>query len=106
MSAFAKEACAFMDGVSFDQFEGDRLLQLAITRLVELIGEAASNVSADCKLLVPEIPWAVIVKTRNKLIHHYFGVKLDIVYEVAKQDRPDLINQLAVALDRLDSPRN
>ena len=69
-------------------------LVLAIVRLVEIIGEAAGNVSKEFQAAHSEIPWAVIVGMRNRLAHAYFDVDLDQVWDTVKDDLPLLIVRL------------
>jgi uncharacterized protein with HEPN domain len=87
----ARELRQFTDGVSFEKFNTDRLLQHAVVRLVEIIGEAARNVSPDFKRAHPEIPWSGIVGMRHRLIHEYFRVAPDKVWEVVHKDLPELV---------------
>jgi uncharacterized protein with HEPN domain len=87
----ARELRQFTEGVSFENFNNDRLLQHAVIRLIEIIGEAARNVSADFKAAHPEIPWAAIVGMRHRLAHEYFRVAADKVWEVVQKDLPELV---------------
>lgn len=87
----ASEVRQFTDGVSFDEFESNRLLQHAVIRLVQIIGEAANSVSEEFKQAHPEIPWRGMVGMRNRLVHHYFRVATDKVWEVVQKDIPPLI---------------
>ena len=87
----ARELRQFTEGVSFENFNNDRLLQHAVIRLIEIIGEAARNVSADFKAAHPEIPWAAIVGMRHRLVHEYFRVAPDKVWEVVQKDLPELV---------------
>jgi uncharacterized protein with HEPN domain len=87
----ARELAKFTEGVSFEAFERNRLLQHAVVRLIEIIGEAARNVSTDFKAAHPEIPWSGIVGIRNRLIHEYFRVAPDKVWEVVEKDMAALI---------------
>jgi uncharacterized protein with HEPN domain len=87
----ANELSQFTEGVSFDKFNQDRLLQHAAVRLIEIIGEAARNISAEFKADHPEIPWAGIIGMRHRLVHEYFRVASDKVWEVVRKDLPELI---------------
>lgn len=90
----AKELRHFTKGTSFEQFNSDKLLQHATARLIEIIGEAARNVSAEFKAAHPEIPWPGIIGVRHHLVHEYFRVAPDKVWEVVKDDLPELIAAL------------
>ncbi len=90
----AKEALAFMKGKSRKDLDANRMLVLSLLRLVEIIGEAAGQVSKEFQGKYPEIPWALIVAMRNRLIHAYFDVDLDRVWSTTQDDLPPLIAQL------------
>jgi len=68
----------------------DRLKQSAIVREIEIIGEAVKNISENLKDKHREIEWKEIAGTRDKMIHHYFGVDLNIVWDIVKINLPDL----------------
>ena len=72
----------------------DELLVLAMLRLIEVIGEAASSISSDFRDGSPQIPWREIIGTRNRLIHGYSDVNLDIVWRIIDQELPALIPEL------------
>jgi uncharacterized protein with HEPN domain len=80
----------FSEGINKDEFMSTRLKQSAIVREIEIIGEAVKNISEKIKKKYPEVEWKDIVGTRDKMIHHYFGVDLNIVWEIAKKDIPVL----------------
>ena len=70
------------------------MAQLAILKAVELVGEAASHVSAEVRDAHPEIPWRGIIGMRNRLVHGYFSVRLERVWETVTRDILRLISQL------------
>ena len=90
----AKEAASFVRGKGRMDLDEDRKLVLAIVHLVEIIGEAAGNVSKEFQAAHTEIPWAIIVGMRNRLAHAYFDVDLDRVWDTVQHDLPPLIAQL------------
>ena len=90
----AREAVELASGMTFAAFERNRTAQLAIMKAVEIVGEAASRVSADTKETHTEIPWSGIVGMRNRLVHGYFDINLLRVWETVEQDIPRLIDQL------------
>ena len=90
----AREAVEFATPLTFPEFEDDHLRQLAILKSVEIIGEAASRVSEETKAKHPDIPWTQIIGMRNRLVHAYFAIQLDIVWKVVQNDLPPLIAQL------------
>jgi len=87
----AQELGRYAEGVTLEESDRNRLLQHTVIRLIGIVGEAARNVSAEFKTAHPEIPWSAIVNMRNRLVHEYFRVASDKVWEVAKKDIPALI---------------
>jgi uncharacterized protein with HEPN domain len=96
----AGEAVGFTRGKTRAGLDGDRKLQLALTRLLEIIGEAASRISPESRDRYPAIPWSAAVAIRNRLIHGYEDVDLDIVWQTVNEDLPRLIESLEKALDQ------
>jgi uncharacterized protein with HEPN domain len=92
------EVLSFINGRDRADLDGDRMLMHAITRCVELIGEAASRVSPDAQGALPDVPWQDIVGMRNRLIHIYFDVDLDVVWSTVTKDIPQLATLLRRAL--------
>ena len=87
----ARKVQSFTAGVSRAQFEADEILQNAVLHVIQIIGEAASRVSADFRKAHPEIPWAQIVGMRHRLVHDYLHIDLVRVWEVIDKDIPALI---------------
>jgi len=81
---------SYLKGVSKSDLEKDRLKQSAVIRELEVIGEAVKNISESIKKEYPNIQWKQIVGMRDKLIHHYFGVDLDTIWETIEKDIPNL----------------
>jgi uncharacterized protein with HEPN domain len=98
MLAAAEEAVGFADGRARDDLDADRMLALALVRSIEIVGEAGARVSEEGRAAVPDVPWREIVAMRNRLIHAYFDVDLDIVWQTIKEDMPPLIVTLKDAL--------
>ena len=96
MLSYARLAHTFVVGVSRDEFDANPEKQLAVVRALEVIGEAAKGVPNEVRALAPGVPWKQIAGMRDKLIHHYFGVKLDTVWEVATRDLAALEPELEV----------
>lgn len=95
----ATKAVSFVDGKSRNDIDTDEKLALALVRLVEIIDEAASKVSIDMQTRFPTIEWRDIVGTRNRLIHAYEAVNLDILWQIVSVDLPLLIAKLEHAID-------
>jgi uncharacterized protein with HEPN domain len=84
------EALSFVAGKTREDLENDRQLVLALIKSIEIIGEAAARISAEAKTTFDDIPWADIVGMRNRLIHAYFDVDLDILWETVMTELPPL----------------
>lgn len=95
----AREAVAMASGRTRGDLDTDRQLNLALVRLLEIIGEAAGRVPAEERALHPNIPWPEIVGLRNRLIHGYDSVDFDILWEIVSDDLPPLIAALEKALE-------
>lgn len=91
----------YLTGVSFDHFLQDFLLQDGVVRQMEIIGEAASNVSKTLRDTHPELPWDKMIGIRNRLIHAYFRVDLFIVWDTAQSDLPGLKQQIGQLLKEM-----
>jgi uncharacterized protein with HEPN domain len=92
----ARRAVDFSAGLTYDNFLKDIKTQDAVIRNIEIIGEAAKNVSEKTRGNYPEIPWKLVAGMRDKLVHHYFGVNIDIVWDVVRKDLNLLINDLSM----------
>ncbi len=97
-----REALAFTSDKTRSDLDSNRMLSLALIHLLEIIGEAANGVSNNFRESLPEIPWNFIIKMRNRLIHGYFDVDLDIVWQTISTDLPALLKQLENAIENLD----
>ncbi len=94
MSDYSREAVQMVKGKTRKDLDGDRQLALAVTHLVELIGEAAGQVPRTTQKRYPAIPWPKIVSMRNRLIHGYDFVDHDILWDTITNDLPPLIEIL------------
>ncbi len=79
----------------FDKEEG---IQNSIIYYLQIVGEAASVIPAEFRNNHPEIPWRQMISTRNRLIHHYDGIDLDIVWETATVNIPDVAKKVYAIL--------
>ncbi len=84
----------YVENLSYEEFLNDIKTQDAVVRNLEIIGEAIKNISEELKKKYPKIPWKDLAGVRDKLIHHYFGVNLDIVWNIVKEELPGIILQL------------
>lgn len=94
----ANEAEAFAAGRSRADLDTDRMLALSIVKSIEIIGEAAANVSDDGRAEHPRIPWLDIADMRNRLVHGYYDIDLDIVWDTVIDELPPLCEQLKAVL--------
>ena len=90
----AREALAMIQGKERSNLESDRMLELSLVRLVEIIGEAAARVGTEIREKYPSIPWLQIVGIRNRLVHGYDAVDLDVLWDTIIDDLPPLIAEL------------
>ncbi|MGL6337956.1 MAG: HepT-like ribonuclease domain-containing protein [Waterburya sp.] len=96
------EAISFVEGRRRQDLETERMLSLALVRLIEIIGEAANNISVEKQDQYSEIPWRRMVGMRNRLSHAYFEVDLDIVWQVVIEDLPKILPQIETAILELE----
>ena len=94
MLDYSREAFDIVSTISRSDLDSNRLLNLALVRLLEIIGEAANRVSSGKRSEHPGIPWGEIVSLRNRLIHGYDQVDFDILWQIVKHDLPELIAAL------------
>ena len=80
----------FIAGISLEDFKQDRKTIFAVTRAIEIVGEAVKNIPESLKSMYPEVPWKAIAGMRDKLIHQYFRVDVDVLWETTQQDVPQL----------------
>jgi len=95
-AAKAVEMAGVVDRV---EFERNEMMQLAVTRLLEIVGEAANRVSEAFRKRHPGIPWHQMIGTRNRLAHGYDDIDLEIVWDIVRNDLPPLIDRLEVLVE-------
>lgn len=96
----AQKLVQFCSGRTRADLDSDDMLSLAAARLLEILGEAATHVSTELQAEAPDIPWRLIIGTRNRLIHAYANVDHDIVWSIVQGDLVPLIRNLDVLLCR------
>lgn len=89
------EATDYICGFTVEQFLADPMRCRAVTKMVEIAGEAASRVSKEMKATLPEIPWREMADARNKAIHEYFDRDYVIIYSIAVEYLPDVASKLS-----------
>ena len=90
----AIEAQGFIAGCERQTLDSNRMVVFALVKAIEIIGEAAANVSSDFRERYPQIPWADIIGMRNRLVHAYFDIDLDILWNTVTIKLEPLIKQL------------
>jgi len=98
----ASEAQLLATGKSRANMDTDRGLVLALVKAVEIVGEAARTVTDATRRELPAVPWGPIVRMRHRLVHEYFRINLDILWQTIQQDLPELVGVLREALDQQD----
>lgn len=94
----ARTAQSFLAGRARSELDTDRLLLFGVVRAIEVIGEAASRVSASTRDALPAIPWPDAVGMRNRLVHAYFNIDPEIVWKTVTEELPGLVAALEAAL--------
>jgi uncharacterized protein with HEPN domain len=90
----AKDVERFVTNCSYETFMSDRMRQYAVLRAIEIIGEAATNISPSFKDNHSEIPWRDIIGMRNHLVHAYFDIDIPLTWKTIIEDIPPLIEKL------------
>jgi len=94
MIDFAEKALAYSEGLDQESFVASGLNYDATVRNLELIGEAATHISESIRKAHPQIPWRLIIATRNRLIHGYLGIDNDTLWSIIQTDVPELLPRL------------
>jgi len=95
-----KEALSFTEGKKRADLMNDRMLVLSVVKCIEIIGEAASKVTLETKNQSPQIPWNEIIAMRNRLIHVYYDIDIDRVWDTVIGDLPGLQTLLGSILEQ------
>lgn len=94
MLVAARNIHAFVAGMSFADLQANKMAQSAVIRELQVIGEAARRVSDAVRAEHAEIEWPLIIGLRNRLVHEYFAIRLDVVWDIVQEDIPSLMAQL------------
>ena len=90
----AQSAIDFMSGRDRADLNQDRMLLFAVTRAIEIVGEAASKISDETRSAHDGIPWKAIVGMRNRLVHAYFDINVDVVWQTVTVEIPHILPEL------------
>ena len=93
------------ENISFEEFMKNQILKRASSRSLEIIGEAVKNLPSDFKKRYKDIEWKKIAGLRDKIIHYYFGVNWDILWDVIKNQLPKLKEQVENILDQVEAKK-
>jgi uncharacterized protein with HEPN domain len=100
-----EKALRYTQDSSRQGLEDDEILRLAVTKLVEIVGEAAKQVSEPTRNAHPSVPWSAAAQARDRLTHHYFDVDLDVLWATITEDFPPLLDDLPDEPPRADADR-
>ena len=106
MRDHAREAIELTQDRTRADLDSDRLLNLALVRLVEVIGEAATRVPPEIRNRYPDVPWRHTTRLRNLLIHGYDIVDFDILWRIVRNNLPPLLEQLEAILAKRKANTN
>jgi len=100
MIGFAQNVQAYTEGMTQTEFTASGLNYDATLRNLELIGEAATHVPDAARDTHPDVPWRLIIATRNRLIHAYLGIDDDTIWSIIRDDIPPLLAALENIMDK------
>jgi uncharacterized protein with HEPN domain len=101
----AEKAIHYSHGKTRQDLDDDELLRLALTKLVEIVGEAAKQVSESTRSANPSMPWSAAARMRDRLVHHYFDIDLDVLWATIAHDLAELLAALPGEPDETESAR-
>jgi uncharacterized protein with HEPN domain len=101
MMEFAEKVLSYTEGLDQPGFIASGLTYDATLRNLELIGEAATHIPDEVRSAHPEIPWRLIIATRNRLIHGYLGIDNDTLWSIIREDTPELLPMLKALKDEV-----
>ena len=95
----------FVKDMNFEEFRNNDLVSSAVIRKFEIIGEATRNIPQTIRKKYQDIPWKTMVGFRDKLIHFYFGIRYDIVWETIKSKLPELKEKIKKVFEDLEKEK-
>lgn len=93
---------SFTENMDEEEFKSNELVRSAVIRQIEIIGEATKYLSDNTRVSYPNVPWKDIAGMRDKLIHGYFGVDIDAVWDTVKRDIPELKEEIKRIIDEIE----
>jgi uncharacterized protein with HEPN domain len=96
-----RRTAAYTAETGYEAFLADTKTQDAVVRNLEIIGEATKNLSAELRAQYADIPWKSMAGIRDRLIHHYFGVNLDVVWQIITVELPEVASRIEAIMKEL-----
>jgi uncharacterized protein with HEPN domain len=96
-------ALRYVAGMDYEEFAADAKTQDAVIRTLEIVGEATKRLSEELRAEQDQVPWKNMAGLRDRLIHGYFGVNLDIVWQIVTEELPSVRNNVRAIADKLES---
>lgn len=90
----AQKAIQFAQSKTRNDLESDEMLALSLVKCIEILGEAASRITREKQNQFPQIPWAEIIGMRNRLVHAYFQINFDVVWDTVTQNLPVILPEI------------
>ena len=103
ISSAANAALRFVDGRDRTDLDSDEMLTLALTKLIEIVGEAAKNTSPETQAKYPDVAWRSAARMRDRLVHHYFDINKDALWATVQEDLPVLLRGLGLSAGPSDA---
>lgn len=95
----ARKALQFVEGIAYEDFSGDEKTVYAVVRALEIVGEATKRIPQDIRDRYPQVPWRSMAGIRDKLIHDYVSVNLEVVWKTLTEDLPPLLLMIGRVID-------
>ncbi len=95
-----QEAVDYVMDVEWTEFAAKRPLQHSVVRCIEIVGEASSRLSKELRESNPQIPWVDMIGMRNRIVHAYYEIDIDIIWKTAKEDLPNLLPKIKAATQK------
>ncbi|NYT13987.1 MAG: DUF86 domain-containing protein [Candidatus Methanofastidiosa archaeon] len=105
MLDIAKEIIDFSKNKSREDLDLDRKLTLSLIHLLEIFGEAANGISSEFQSKYSNIPWKFIIGMRNRLIHGYYDIDLDVIWSTVTEDIPPLEEKIKIIVEKIDNKK-